>query len=870
MAVQTIYVDTDVVGGIGDGSSRANAFDNLRTALSTVAYDLVAAGDSVIFACFGAANDSGVGGTTQALVSAADGWVTSETNDILIVGDTGGLLVWDDTKYTLSHVWNYNGVLELGVPHVNVSNCQLENVGTQTSHVLEATGSFSISGCILRNTNGRGNALQLALANGSKAVIVNNLCYDTNRFCDIGYPDASIEIVICNNTVVGCTGEGIKLTGSSNCTIKNNISINNGALDYNLTGTSTTNTAANISSDTSSPNAAFQSLTPVFVDAANDNYHLDPSDTVAKAQGVNLNSDPAYSFNVDAQGDVRGATWDIGADQITAPPANTDPQVDSPISNISIPGNTTGLVLDLTNHVSDIDGDPLTYGVTPALPTGLVLDTATGQVTGNGSITQTAAANYTFTADDSRGGTPASVVASIEVTAPAFVIDSYDPNMQRLNDWQLTCSNPAVVPTPENSNITSGNDVIPCTGVMGTGPYVLTFAVGDLSKQTDATGYAWSLNVGAQTLPLGVIPLQLQTGWDLIALNTPSVLEGSLLEGYTGDAPVTGDHLEWRVASVLDAGVTFSVEETAEWIVGEATSGDWVNPIVVERRVVQQNGDIGATAVLTFHATGAAAITIVGDNPAYVEWQGTYTDQGATALDSVDGDITNDISTVNNVNTGTLGAQTVDYSVTNSIGVTTNVSRTVVVRDTVAPEITLIGGAVQITQGESYVEQGFTASDNYDGDITNNVNVSGFVGSAIGNYTLSYNVSDSSGNPAVTRTRVVSVVAAANIVDLTVDDSTSSTATDSVAVSLVNVYDLTVDGSSSRTSVDAVDLDVVFPLFTDSISSATTLDSVDVFQEHTLLPHGMHSTSKTSVDDVALQFYGCRDVGARVIIDSDF
>ena len=54
---------------------------------------------------------------------------------------------------------------------------------------------------------------------------------------------------------------------------------------------------------------------------------------------------------------------------------------------------------------------------------------------------------------------------------------------------------------------------------------------------------------------------------------------------------------------------------------------------------------------------------------------------------------------------------------------------------------------------------GFTATDNYDGDIRTSVVVSGSVDeNTIGSYELRYNVSDSSGNPAPEQVRTVNVI----------------------------------------------------------------------------------------------------------------
>ena len=155
--------------------------------------------------------------------------------------------------------------------------------------------------------------------------------------------------------------------------------------------------------------------------------------------------------------------------------------------------------------------------------------------------------------------------------------------------------------------------------------------------------------------------------------------------------------------------------------------------------------------------TTAPVITLVGDAQITVEVGSTYTDLGATASDNYDGDITADIVTVNNVDTSVIGSYTVTYNVTDSSGnAATEVTRTVNVTDTTAPVITLVGDAVvDLSVGDTYSESGATASDNYDGDITADIVVGGdsVDTSTVGQYTVTYNVTDSSGNAATEVTR---------------------------------------------------------------------------------------------------------------------
>jgi len=138
-----------------------------------------------------------------------------------------------------------------------------------------------------------------------------------------------------------------------------------------------------------------------------------------------------------------------------------------------------------------------------------------------------------------------------------------------------------------------------------------------------------------------------------------------------------------------------------------------------------------------------------------------YVEPGYEATDNYDGDVTGNVTVTGTVGHTVLGSYLLHYNVSDSSGnPAEEKTRMVNVVDTTPPTITLEGDNPLILEaGTPYVEPGYTAADNYDGDITASVVVSGSVDhNAVGTYVLRYNVTDSSANPAEEKTRTVNVV----------------------------------------------------------------------------------------------------------------
>ena len=158
-------------------------------------------------------------------------------------------------------------------------------------------------------------------------------------------------------------------------------------------------------------------------------------------------------------------------------------------------------------------------------------------------------------------------------------------------------------------------------------------------------------------------------------------------------------------------------------------------------------------------------ISLEGDNPMYINVGTPYSEPGATAFDPEDGDISSDIVYGGGpVNFFITGTHTLTYDVMDSdSNPATQVMRVVyvVAGDSISPEITISGdNPTNHPIGIPYSDAGATASDNVDGDITADIVQGGTVNFFVaGIYYITYDVSDSAGNPAIQASRTVNVVA---------------------------------------------------------------------------------------------------------------
>jgi len=293
--------------------------------------DLVAADEIALGEITG--DWSGGADTTYLLIDNVN-WTTDATHYISLytAEDARHPGRWDTNKYVLSVSSQWNGVVRVDANYVRIDGLQIENVWTdattgnvvginQNGHGDEHTNNIIRwgGGGTPDSASDAGIQYDGAAAGTHKAR--NNIIYDWYMGMYFDYGAAGTTFVLYDNTINDNVSTGIWIqdsVGDVTLYMKNNICNGNGAADYNETTFTTYVHSKNISEDATSPDASYQSMAVVFVDEANDDFHVDVSDTYARGAGDDLSADAQMAFNDDIDGFMREVAWDIGADQFRA------------------------------------------------------------------------------------------------------------------------------------------------------------------------------------------------------------------------------------------------------------------------------------------------------------------------------------------------------------------------------------------------------------------------------------------------------------------------------------------------------------------------------------------------------------------------
>ena len=584
----------------------------------------------------------------------------------------------------------------------------------------------------------------------------------------------------------------------------------------------------------------------------------------------------------DVSQEVGGSYTDAGATALD----NIDGDITSNIATVNPVDPSTVGVYTVTYNVSDAAGNPaveVTRTVTITSDVTVPVITLTGS-----DVSQEVGGSYTdagATALDNIDGDITSNIATVNPVDPSTVgVYTVTYNVSD------AAGNPAVEVTRTvtiTSDVTvpvitlTGSDVSQEVGGSYTdaGATALDNIDGDITSNIATVNPVDPSTVGVYTVTYNVSD----------AAGNPAV-EVTRTVTITSDVTVpvitlTGSDVSQEVGgSYTDAGAT-----ALDNIDGDITSNiATVNPVdpstvgvyTVTYNVSDAAGnpavEVTRTVTITSDVT-VPVITLTGSDVSQ-EVGGSYTDAGATALDNIDGDITSNIATVNPVDPSTVGVYTVTYNVSDAAGnPAVEVTRTVTITsDVTVPVITLTGSDVSQEVGGSYTDAGATALDNIDGDITSNIaTVNPVDPSTVGVYTVTYNVSDAAGNPAVEVTRTVTITSDVTVPVITLTGSDVSqevggSYTDAGATALDNIDG---DITSNIATVNPVDPSTVgVYTVTYNVSDAAGNPAVEVTRTVTITSDVTVPVITLTGSDVSQEVGGSyTDAGATALdnIDGD-
>ena len=702
----TVYVSASGAG-LSDGSSEANAYGNFGNALGQINSE----GDKLVI--IGTITSNGANLTTKNFSFTIEGL---DANSI-ITGASGA-----------KRLFTINGPTSANVTFKDLTFSSNSTTlgGGSVLFSNNAGATVTFNNCTITNnsvTNAAGGGA-LFFANGTLNIIDSS--FENNTSSDEGGAifGNSGTIIITNSLFKSnsaATKGGALYANSANFVITSSTFYDNQTTNATAAGgsvlyvatTGSTNTITNCTffqNTTGSANQDFGTIrtdngnttvsNSLFYDNKTNNSTGGPSDW-----GAGTNGTQTFETSIAQWISTYVDNQDEGAGSITGIKGNLGTPANLTSSNLTFNSTLGKVVYDAVNVG---ENSPIDFGSdgndVGAWDSGFSLvspDTTPPVITLNGDPTVTVEVGASYT------------------DAGAAATDNYDDD------------------TALSSNIITVNTVD--TDIVAS--YTLTYNVSDVAGNA-ATEVTRTVNVVDTTAP--VITL---TGLEIVTIEVGST--------YTDGGATATDNYDDD--TTLTASIVTDVSVVVTGTVGSYT----VNYNVSD---VATNAAIEVTRTVNVVDTTVPVITLTGLEIVTIEVGSTYTDGGATATDNYDDDtaLSSNIITVTTVDTDIVASFTLTYNVSDVAGnAAIEVTRTVNVVDTTVPVITLNGDpTVTVEVGASYTDAGAAATDNYDDDTalsSNIITVNTVDTDIVASYTLTYNVSDASGNAAIEVTRTVIV-----------------------------------------------------------------------------------------------------------------
>jgi hypothetical protein len=286
-------------------------YTSLASAESGEAHDLPANNKVCVLEIQG--DWSGGPDTTAVIV---DGWTTDATRyiEVRAVGTARHAGKWDATKYRINVGDDYFS-LRVREAYTRVDGIQIEVAPPTINYTQGATvetggGNSRFLACVFRSPNAAG---YMGVRNDSLApcLVINCVASGFRHRLDTngrGFYGSFLSAINCTTHDCG-TGVDVDQSDIKNCIAQ---ACGNGFATWGTASAS--NNCSDIASD--APGTNPRTGTVSFLDAANGDFRLSPSDTVAKDYGADLSSDLTYAFNTDIEGNTRSGAWDIGASEV--------------------------------------------------------------------------------------------------------------------------------------------------------------------------------------------------------------------------------------------------------------------------------------------------------------------------------------------------------------------------------------------------------------------------------------------------------------------------------------------------------------------------------------------------------------------------
>ncbi|MBF0431640.1 MAG: DUF5011 domain-containing protein [Fibrobacteria bacterium] len=272
------------------------------------------------------------------------------------------------------------------------------------------------------------------------------------------------------------------------------------------------------------------------------------------------------------------------------------------------------------------------------------------------------------------------------------------------------------------------------------------------------------------------------TGADTVEVIRDS--QGPNAPSVSGATPVNTSMIwSWTSGGEGSGDYRYRIGTSANWIATRETGYSVSMETGSYTLYVQESDSAGNWSLSGSHTIVTDKISpvveIAVSSPYQQEAEESFINPSAIATDNIDPSpacctVTGTVDT-----TQTSGSQTLTYKATDEAGNTGTAFLNVEVRDTKKPVITVTPVLDTITQFDSYnVLAGVTGTDGFEGDLTSSIVASPvFINtSTAGDYPISYNLEDGSGNSAVTKNRSV-IVKPAYILSVTNDGRGTSSPT---------------------------------------------------------------------------------------------